>query len=42
LSIIWIDAIRWSMILLAIATNVTVLQRTIYFFNKAKPQKNPN
>ena len=42
LSIIWIDAIRWSMILLAIATNVTVLQRTIYFFKKAKPQKNPN
>jgi archaetidylinositol phosphate synthase len=42
LSIIWIDAIRWSIILLAIATNVTVLQRTIYFFKKAKPQKNPN
>ncbi len=42
LSVIWIDAIRWSMILLAVATNVTVLQRTIYFFSKAKPQKNPN
>jgi archaetidylinositol phosphate synthase len=39
LSIIWIDAIRWSIILLAVATNVTVLQRTIYFFNKAGSQK---
>jgi archaetidylinositol phosphate synthase len=42
LNIVWLDAINWSMILLAITTNVTVLQRTIYFFNKVKPQKNPN
>jgi len=39
LSIVWLDAVRWSMILLAVATNVTVLQRTIYFFNKAGSQK---
>ncbi len=42
LNIIWTDAISWSMILLAVATNATVLQRTIYFFGKAKPQKNPD
>jgi archaetidylinositol phosphate synthase len=39
LSIIWIDAIRWSIILLAVATNITVLQRVLYFFNKAGSQK---
>ncbi len=42
LNIVWIDAINWSIILLAIATNVTVLQRTNYFFKKAKYQKNLN
>jgi archaetidylinositol phosphate synthase len=42
LSIIWTDAISWSMIFLTVATNVTVLQRTIYFFRKVKPQKNPD
>ena len=40
LSIIWIDAISWSMILLAVATNVTVFQRTVYFFSRVKPQNN--
>ena len=42
LNIVWLDAINWSIILLAIATNVTVLQRTNYFFKKAKYQKNLN
>ncbi len=42
LNVVWIDAISWSMILLAVATNVTVLQRTVYFFSKAKLQKNPD
>ncbi len=31
LSVIWLDALGWSIILLAILTNLTVLQRVIYF-----------
>lgn len=30
-SVIWLDALGWSIILLAILTNLTVLQRVIYF-----------
>lgn len=42
MSIVWLDAIRWSIILLAAATNITVLQRVLYFLRKAGSQKNPN
>ena len=42
MSIVWLDAIRWSIILLAVATNITVLQRVLYFLRKAGSQKNPN
>jgi len=31
LNIVWADALRWSMLLLAILTNLTVLQRAVYF-----------
>lgn len=31
LNIIWLEALGWSIILLAILTNLTVLQRVIYF-----------
>jgi archaetidylinositol phosphate synthase len=31
LSVIWLEALGWSIILLAILTNLTVLQRVIYF-----------
>jgi archaetidylinositol phosphate synthase len=31
LSIIWLEALGWSIILIAILTNLTVLQRVIYF-----------
>jgi len=39
LSIVWVDALQWSIILLAIATNITVLQRVIYFLKKVGSQK---
>ena len=38
--VVWVDALRWTIILLAFATNITVLQRVIYFFNKASSKKN--
>jgi archaetidylinositol phosphate synthase len=31
LNIVWADALRWSMLLLAVLTNFTVLQRAVYF-----------
>ena len=34
LNVFGIDIIRWGILLLAIATNLTVLQRTIFFFRK--------
>ena len=34
LSLIWMDALRWGILLLALVTNFTVLQRVIYFFRK--------
>jgi archaetidylinositol phosphate synthase len=38
LSLIWTEALRWSIIILALATNLTVLQRAIYFVKKARSQ----
>jgi len=35
LNVFGMDIIRWGILLLAIATNLTVLQRTIFFFRKA-------
>jgi len=39
LSIVWVDALRWSMLLLAILTNLTVLQRVIYFKKVSKKKE---
>jgi len=39
LSIVWVDALQWAIILLAIATNITVLQRVYYFLKKVGSQK---
>jgi len=36
LSYVWLDALNWGVIVLAILTNVTVIQRAIYFRNKSK------
>jgi archaetidylinositol phosphate synthase len=38
LSFIWTEALRWSIVLLALATNLTVLQRTIYFIKKTRSE----
>ncbi|MEM2111650.1 MAG: CDP-alcohol phosphatidyltransferase family protein [Candidatus Bathyarchaeia archaeon] len=41
LSLVWPEtsALRWGIILLALATNLTVLQRVIYFYRKAGSSK---
>jgi len=39
LSIVWADALRWSMLLLAVLTNLTVLQRVIYFRKVSKKKE---
>jgi len=39
LSMVWADALRWSMLLLAVLTNLTVLQRVIYFKKASKKKE---
>jgi len=39
LSMVWTDALRWSMVLLAVLTNLTVLQRVIYFRKASKKKE---
>jgi hypothetical protein len=39
LSIVWADALRWSMLLLAGLTNLTVLQRAVYFRKAARKKE---
>jgi len=36
LALFWLDALFWAVILLAIITNLTVLQRGIYFYKKTR------
>jgi archaetidylinositol phosphate synthase len=38
LSLVWLDALRWSIALLAVLTNLTVIQRVLYF-RKASQKK---
>ncbi|MFQ6096007.1 MAG: archaetidylinositol phosphate synthase [Candidatus Bathyarchaeia archaeon] len=39
ISLIWRETLRWCMILLALLTNFTVLQRAAYFHRRSKPRK---
>ncbi len=39
LNLVWTDALRWSMLLLAVLTNITVLQRGIYFRNASRKKE---
>jgi archaetidylinositol phosphate synthase len=39
LSIVWLGALGWAILLLALATNLTVLQRVFYFLSKANSHK---
>ena len=39
LTIVWREALRWTVIILALVTNFTVLQRAVYFLRKARPRR---
>ena len=39
LNLIWMDALRWGILLLALLTNITVLQRATFFFRKVSSQR---
>ena len=39
LSLVWLDALRWSIALLAVLTNLTVLQRLVYFRKASKKKQ---
>jgi len=39
LSLLWLDALRWSVLLLAVLTNLTVLQRVIHFRKESKKKE---
>jgi len=39
LSLLWADALRWSVVLLAVLTNLTVLQRVMHFRNALKKKE---
>jgi len=39
LTLMWQDALRWSVLLLAILTNLTVLQRLVYFRKASKKKE---
>ncbi|HKZ93240.1 MAG TPA: CDP-alcohol phosphatidyltransferase family protein [Candidatus Bathyarchaeia archaeon] len=39
LTLLWRDALHWSMFFLAVLTNLTVLHRTIYFRRKAREKE---
>ncbi|MFP3985340.1 MAG: archaetidylinositol phosphate synthase [Candidatus Bathyarchaeia archaeon] len=38
-SFYWLDALNWSIILLAVLTNLTVLQRSIYFYKTCEQKE---
>jgi len=39
LSVAWLEALSWGVIILAVITNLTVLQRVIYFRTASKPKE---
>jgi len=39
LSLVWMDTLRWSILLLALVTNLTVIQRVAYFLRKSSPKQ---
>jgi len=39
ISLLWSDALRWSVLLLAVLTNFTVMQRVIYFRKTSKKKE---
>lgn len=39
ISITWLESLHWGMIILAILTNITVLQRTIHFLRRSEKKR---
>jgi phosphatidylglycerophosphate synthase len=39
LNSLWPDALRWSVLLLAVLTNLTVMQRTLYFWKASRKKE---
>jgi len=39
LNLLWADALRWSVLLLAILTNLTVIQRAVYFWKASRKKE---
>jgi phosphatidylglycerophosphate synthase len=39
LNLLWADALQWSLLLLAVLTNLTVLQRAVYFAKATHKKK---
>jgi len=36
LSVIWLEALNWAMVILAVLTNLTVLQRAVHFYRASR------
>ena len=39
LNLLWADALRWSVLLLAVLTNLTVMQRALYFWKASRKKE---
>jgi archaetidylinositol phosphate synthase len=39
LNLLWADALRWSVLLLAVLTNLTVMQRAVYFWKASRKKE---
>ncbi len=39
LNLLWADALRWSIFLLAVLTNLTVIQRAVYFWKASRKKE---
>jgi len=39
LNLLWVDALRWSVLLLAVLTNLTVMQRAVYFWKASRKKE---
>ncbi len=39
LNLLWVDALRWSVLLLAVLTNLTVMQRALHFWKASRKKE---
>jgi len=40
LSVVWLEALSWGVIVLAVLANLTVLQRVIHFYTASQQKEN--